>query len=99
MKNILKMCDDPYLALLAYRSTPLEVSYSLSELLMCRKLRMTVPATSKLRQPECQKYQTLSRLWLRMIGLMRGINMTGSDTDPSWQSMSLAMKSNFQMIS
>ena len=52
VKNLMKKCDDPYLALLAYRSTPLEVDYSPSELLMCRKLRTTVPAIPKLRQPE-----------------------------------------------
>ena len=38
VKNLLKKANDPYLALLAYRSTPLEIGYSPSELLMCRKL-------------------------------------------------------------
>ena len=34
---------DPYLALLAYRTSPLKNGYSPSELLMCRKLRSTLP--------------------------------------------------------
>ena len=40
-KNCLK--SDPYLALLTYRSTPLQNGYTPSELLMNRKLRTTVP--------------------------------------------------------
>ena len=45
VKNLLKKSEDPYmyLALMAYRSTPLEVGYSPSELLMSRRLRTTVP--------------------------------------------------------
>ena len=37
---------------MAYRSTPLEVGYSPSELLMCRKLRTTVPLTENQRVPK-----------------------------------------------
>ena len=51
MKNLLKKSGDPYLALLAYRSTPLEVGYSPAELLMSRRLRTTVPDIQKQRQP------------------------------------------------
>ena len=51
VKNLLKKADDPYKALLAYRSTPLEVGFSPSELLMCRKLRTTVPMSRDLRKP------------------------------------------------
>ena len=53
VKNLLKKSNDPYMALLAYRATPLEVGYSPSELLMCRKLRTTVPTVRKQREPHC----------------------------------------------
>ena len=43
IKNLLTKNDDPYLALLSYRSTPLENGYSPAELLMGRKLRTVVP--------------------------------------------------------
>lgn len=49
MKNLLKKSGDPCLALLAYRSTPLEVGYSPAELLMSRRLRTTVPDIQKQR--------------------------------------------------
>lgn len=51
MKNLLKKSRDPYLALLAYHSTPLEVGFSPAELLMSRRLRTTVPDIQKQRQP------------------------------------------------
>ena len=41
IKNLLKKEGDPYLALLAYRSTPLEIGYSPSQLLMNRALHTT----------------------------------------------------------
>ena len=43
IKALLKKADDPLLALLAYRSTPLKNGYSPAELLMCRRLCTTVP--------------------------------------------------------
>ena len=43
VKNLLEKGDDPYIALMAYRSTPVENGYSPSELLMGRKLRTTIP--------------------------------------------------------
>ena len=52
IKNLLKKEGDPYLALLAYRSTPLEIGYSPSELLMSKKLRTTVPMTVSQRKPK-----------------------------------------------
>ena len=52
VKNMLKKCEDPYLALLTYRSTPLEVGYSPSQLLMGRILRSTVPTTRDQRAPQ-----------------------------------------------
>ena len=43
VKSSLRKSTDPYLALMAYRSTPLENGYSPSELLFGRKIRTTVP--------------------------------------------------------
>ena len=43
VKSLLTKSDDPYVALMSYRSTPLENGYSPSELLMGRKLRTTIP--------------------------------------------------------
>ena len=51
IKALLKKNNDPYLALLAYRPTPLEIGYSPAELLMNRILRSTVPTTREQRQP------------------------------------------------
>jgi len=52
IKTLLKKEGDPYLALLAYRSTPLAVGYSPAELLMSRRLRSSVPMTRQQRKPE-----------------------------------------------
>ena len=52
VKSLLKKSSDPYLALLAYRSTPLQNGYSPSELLMCRTLRTTIPSSHKQRTPK-----------------------------------------------
>ena len=43
MKNLLKKSTDPYIALLNYRTTPLQNGYSPAELMMSRKLRNCVP--------------------------------------------------------
>ena len=44
VKDFLRSSADPYQALLAYRSTPLENGYSPSQLLMGRRLRSLMPA-------------------------------------------------------
>ena len=52
MKALLKKGDEPYLALVANRSTPLSNGYSPAELLTNRKLRTNVPGSSKARKPQ-----------------------------------------------
>ena len=52
IKSITKKEDDPYLGLLAYRSSPLGNRVSPGELLMGRKLRSTVPAHPNVSQPK-----------------------------------------------
>ena len=51
IKELLKKSSDPYLALLTYRSTPLQSGYTPSELLMNRKLRTTVPILREQLEP------------------------------------------------
>ena len=51
IKNLLRKSEDPYKSLLAYRSTPLQVGYSPSQLLMGRVLRTIVPTTRAQREP------------------------------------------------
>ena len=53
VKNLLKKSNDPYLALLSYRATPLSwCDLSPAELSMGRRLRTSVPQTDKFLVPE-----------------------------------------------
>ena len=47
VKGLLKKNKDPYLALLTYRSTPLQTGLSPSELLMGRRLQTQLPVLAK----------------------------------------------------
>ncbi|KAL5500080.1 hypothetical protein EMCRGX_G011580 [Ephydatia muelleri] len=59
IKNILDKAKDPYLGLLAYRSTPLRNGYSPSELLMNRRLKTTVPTLGYNLHPSVPNYALL----------------------------------------
>jgi hypothetical protein len=57
IKDLLKKDGDPYLALLmTYRTIPLEVGHSPSELLMGRRLRTTVPITQMQLMPQTPNF-------------------------------------------
>ena len=59
VKSFLKKSDDPYLALLIYRSTPLHNGFSPSELLMSRRLRTTLPMLESQLQPSVPEYSVV----------------------------------------
>lgn len=59
IKCLLKKSKDPYMALLAYRSTPLSNGYSPAELLMNRKLRSSLPITPEQLLPQIPDYSQL----------------------------------------
>lgn len=56
MKNMMKKCresqQDIHLALLVYRTTPLENGHSPAELLMGRQLKSNLPESSKVRNKD-----------------------------------------------
>ena len=60
IKSLLGKAVDPYLALLAYRSTPTAVGYTPSELLMNRKLCTTIPISRDLRMPAVPDYSAVA---------------------------------------
>ena len=60
IKRLINNAEDPYLALLAYRST-LQNGYSPSELVMNRKLRTTVPMAPTQMQPSLPDYNQLQK--------------------------------------
>ena len=51
IKSLLGKETDPYVALLSYRATPLQVGYSPAELLMSRRLRTNIPTIREFRRP------------------------------------------------
>ena len=51
LKAMIRKAEDPYKALMAYRSTPLENGYSPTELLFGRRIRTTVPVMPIQLQP------------------------------------------------
>jgi len=52
IKSLLKMGGDPYRALLIYRTTPLEVGYSPSQLMLGCVLQTTVSTTRAQGKPQ-----------------------------------------------
>ena len=51
VKSLLKKAEDPYMAILIYRSTPLSSGFSPAELLMSRRLRTNLPIVQSQLQP------------------------------------------------
>ena len=56
VKSLLKKSDDPYMALMIYRSTPLNNGFSPSELLVNKRLRTTLPVVESQLQPAIPEY-------------------------------------------
>ena len=52
IKEMLKKAEDPYLALLSYRSTPLAQGFSPAQIMMGRRLRSNVPTIQSSLPPE-----------------------------------------------
>jgi transposase InsO family protein len=59
VKGLLRKNEDPYLALLTYRSTPLQNGLSPSELLMGRRLRTQLPVLPRNLQPQSHDLKSL----------------------------------------
>lgn len=61
VKELLDKNDDPYLAMLDYRSTPLENGYSPAQLLMGRNLRNSIPVLPNQLNPKLPKTTQLKK--------------------------------------
>ena len=59
IKSLLKKSDDPYIALMIYRSTPLHNGFSPSQLLMNRQLRTTLPILESQLHPSVPEYSVV----------------------------------------
>lgn len=70
-KQLLRKSPDPYLALLAYRSTPLAGGYSPSELLQGRRLRTTVPTHPSVHIPAWPDLAAFSKADLQAKGAQK----------------------------
>ena len=63
VKQLIKKSNDPYLALMSYRATPLTwCNFSPSELLMGRKIRTTIPQTGRQLTPQWSYLGVFRRL-------------------------------------
>ena len=69
VKRVLKQSDDPYLALMSYRATPLTwCSFSPAELLLGRRIRTPVPQTNQQlipQWPRLSEFRRLNKLYKR----------------------------------
>ena len=61
-EGFLRKAEDPYLALLAYQSTPNHIGHLLAQLLMSRQLRLTVPTTTAALCPQIPDATELQQL-------------------------------------
>ena len=61
VKSLITKSEDPYLALLSYRSMPLQNGYTPAELLMGRKLRSTLPLVSNKLTPKLPDTEQLRK--------------------------------------
>ena len=66
IKNLLKKAQDPYIALLKYRTTPLQHGSSPSELLMSMKLRSRVPTFPSVHVPQKQDVEQFRKTNLQL---------------------------------
>ena len=61
-KSLLKKATDPHLALLSYRSTPLDNGYSPAQIFIGRQIRSTIPVTKASLQPQIPDAYKLQQL-------------------------------------